>query len=129
MCAAGCASRSCGSHETGACCNRSACANGCGARSCAHRAPRTAHRARPTADGRPAHDPLAWFDTLVVPVYVAGRALGRRIDAMLERLPWARWGGWLDARANGVGRRRWLAPLLLVADAVLWAEAVSSPSI
>ncbi|WP_027784176.1 MULTISPECIES: UDP-forming cellulose synthase catalytic subunit [Burkholderia] len=84
-------------------------------------------RAPRVADGRPARDPLAWFDTLVVPVYVALRAVGRRIDAMLARLPWTRWGGWLDARANGVGRRRWLAPLLLVAGAVLWAAAGMSP--
>ncbi|TES70216.1 UDP-forming cellulose synthase catalytic subunit, partial [Burkholderia cepacia] len=78
-------------------------------------------RAPRAADGRPARDPLAWFDKTVVPVYVAGRAVGRRINALLERLPWVRWGGWLDARANGVGRRRWLAPLLLVAGALLWA--------
>ncbi|MDN8057799.1 UDP-forming cellulose synthase catalytic subunit, partial [Burkholderia multivorans] len=76
---------------------------------------------------RPARDPLAWFDTYVVPVYVAARALMRRIDAALARLPWTRWGGWLDARANGVGRRRWLAPLLLLAGALLWAAAGMSP--
>ena len=69
-------------------------------------------------EGRPARDPLAWFDRYVVPVYVAGRAVGRRIDALLARLPWVRWGGWLDARANGVGRHRWLALLLLAAGAL-----------
>ena len=55
--------------------------------------------------------------------HVAGRAVGRRIDALLARLPWVRWGGWLDARANGVGRHRWLAPLLLAAGALLWSAA------
>ncbi|HDR9700265.1 TPA: UDP-forming cellulose synthase catalytic subunit, partial [Burkholderia aenigmatica] len=50
-------------------------------------------RAPRAADGRPARDPLAWFDQYVVPVYVAGRAVGRRINALLERLPWVRWGG------------------------------------
>ncbi|HEM7908722.1 TPA: UDP-forming cellulose synthase catalytic subunit, partial [Burkholderia multivorans] len=85
-------------------------------------------RAPRAADAeRPARDPLAWFDTYVVPVYVAARALMRRIDAALARLPWTRWGGWLDARANGVGRRRWLAPLLLLAGALLWAAAGMSP--
>ncbi|RQS60734.1 UDP-forming cellulose synthase catalytic subunit [Burkholderia sp. Bp8963] len=84
-------------------------------------------RAPRQPDGRPARDPLAWFDKTVVPVYVFVRAIGRRCNAALARLPWDRWGGWIDTRANRVGRRPWLAPVLLAAGALMWAAAGMSP--
>lgn len=84
-------------------------------------------RAPRAAGSRAARDPLAWFDKTVVPGYVFVRAIGRGVGALVARLPWDRWGGWIDARAQRVGRRRWLAPLLLAAGALLWAAAGMSP--
>ncbi|GBH27207.1 UDP-forming cellulose synthase catalytic subunit [Burkholderia vietnamiensis] len=84
-------------------------------------------RAPRAADEGPARDPLAGFDATVVPVYVALRAVAARIDALFERLPWTRWGGWPGPRANRVGRHRWMAPLLLIAGGLMWAAAGMSP--
>ncbi len=76
-------------------------------------------------------DPLAWFDATVVPVFVfvraIVRAIARRCQAAIDMLPWARWGGWLEAGANQVGHRRWMAPVLLALGALLWAVASMSP--
>jgi cellulose synthase (UDP-forming) len=79
-------------------------------------------RARAARSRRgPARDPLAWFDATVVPVYVALRAVAahRRVvrTAAVDAL------GRLARRANGVGRHRWMAPLLLIAGALMWAAA------
>jgi cellulose synthase (UDP-forming) len=70
---------------------------------------------------------LAWIDRWLVPVLLRWRRLRRRIEAMLPRLPWQRWGAQLESGTQRVGHIRWLLPLIVLAGAVLWTMIGTSP--
>ncbi|HEY2021178.1 UDP-forming cellulose synthase catalytic subunit [Paraburkholderia sp.] len=70
---------------------------------------------------------LAWIDHWLVPVWLVGRPLRRRFDALLASLPWQCWGTRLEDATQRIGHIRWLLPLLVVAGACLWGMIGTSP--
>jgi cellulose synthase (UDP-forming) len=70
---------------------------------------------------------LAWIDRWLVPLLLRWRRVQRRIEALLPRLPWERWGAQLEAGTQRIGHIRWLLPFLVVAGAVVWSMIGTSP--
>jgi cellulose synthase (UDP-forming) len=68
-----------------------------------------------------------WIDRCLVPVWLRGRQLRRRIEAMLPSLPWQRWGAQLEAGTQRIGHLRWLLALLVLAGGTLWLLVGTSP--
>jgi cellulose synthase (UDP-forming) len=70
---------------------------------------------------------LAWIDRWLVPLWLRGQRLRRRIEALLPTLPWQRWGTQLEAGTQRLGHIRWLLPLIVLAGAGLWLMIGTSP--
>ncbi|WP_201640797.1 UDP-forming cellulose synthase catalytic subunit [Paraburkholderia metrosideri] len=70
---------------------------------------------------------LAWVDRWLVPLWLRGQRLRRRIEAMLPTLPWQRWGTQLEAGTQRIGHIRWLLPPIVLAGAGLWVMIGTSP--
>lgn len=85
----------------------------------------------PRRSSRPAvshsREALAWVDVWLVPAFVFLRGIRRGIEALIARLPWARWGEGLERGTERIGHIRWLIPLVVVAGAVLWMGVGMSP--
>ncbi|MCC8391031.1 UDP-forming cellulose synthase catalytic subunit [Paraburkholderia sp. MMS20-SJTR3] len=70
---------------------------------------------------------FAWVDRWLVPLWLCGRRVRRRFDALLDSLPWQRWGERLETVSGRVGHVRWLLPLLLLAGAASWSLIGTAP--
>ena len=53
--------------------------------------------------------------------------ISRRAGALLDALPWARWGDELEGGAKRVGRARVVLPAVVAAGALLWTVVGTSP--
>ncbi|WP_244818040.1 UDP-forming cellulose synthase catalytic subunit [Caballeronia sp. Lep1P3] len=85
----------------------------------------------PRADAKPllarVRTAFDWIERALTPIVRAAGFAKRRIDAIVDRLPWDRWGARLEGSAGTVGRVRWALPAFAVAGVLLWAVVGSSP--
>ncbi|MDR5784809.1 UDP-forming cellulose synthase catalytic subunit [Caballeronia sp. LZ065] len=85
----------------------------------------------PRADAKRARVRLAAMSRVLGRVSAPiGHALAwakRAIEAQIDKLPWSRWGAHLEGGANGLGRVRFLLPVLAAIGLLLWALVGTSP--
>ena len=66
-------------------------------------------------------------ERMLTPVAAAIVAVKRRVDARIDRLPWARVGARLEGGATRIGQVRWALPAITAFGALIWLLVGTSP--